>query len=533
MPDPTRANVFKDEGNALFAKKEYAAAYEKYTDAIREDGTNAVLYANRAACSLNMKSYLDAVDDSEKATEIDPKYSKAWGRLATAAHQLALYSKSAEAFEEALGTLPQENLSPAEVRLKKQYEDGLNAAREAETRGTSGEHLVVSRGGLARSEAPFLRAMAMKEELIASGEERRTSSAWVILGAYQEFSEGVQIMKQLYTASTPDETFRSALDGLANGILRDERAFYMDSPHWTKIFNRQVLMEIHRYGAWTKESTTSIIEEALKLQREKGWDFVRPALSTTVRGFIMRGFLGGGLHGDYGPGVEYIGRALEILDWGRKAWKDVPIVDKGTIFSDTFTRGVRRLHIQTLMQAVAKTEGGMRELLESLLARADEILRDLDTNPAIPWGEHDPGFVSSFYIYPRGEALAIKGFYHRERTRAMTSPEREDYIRKAADFYLQAAEVYPEDDENHVWYLKTSLDHLWHCGTPLSVTLPMLERIRLGAPKIRKIWEHSSLALQGRDKSIRSYEMMEEDIRAGLARGEFSMDQLLMPGPPM
>ena len=49
-----KAAECKAEGNALFAKKKYALAYAKYTDAIAEDGSNAILYANRAACSLSM-----------------------------------------------------------------------------------------------------------------------------------------------------------------------------------------------------------------------------------------------------------------------------------------------------------------------------------------------------------------------------------------------------------------------------------------------------------------------------------------------
>ena len=55
MAEISKASLLKDEGNALFAKKDYGAAYKKYTEAIAEDGNNAILYANRAACSLNMK----------------------------------------------------------------------------------------------------------------------------------------------------------------------------------------------------------------------------------------------------------------------------------------------------------------------------------------------------------------------------------------------------------------------------------------------------------------------------------------------
>ncbi|KAF8240805.1 hypothetical protein L208DRAFT_1230511, partial [Tricholoma matsutake] len=58
----------------------YRAAHKKYSEAIKEDSTNAVLWANRAASGLGMKEYLDA----GRATQLGPNYAKAWGRLATA-----------------------------------------------------------------------------------------------------------------------------------------------------------------------------------------------------------------------------------------------------------------------------------------------------------------------------------------------------------------------------------------------------------------------------------------------------------------
>jgi tetratricopeptide (TPR) repeat protein len=55
----------KEEGNALFTKGEFQKASEKYTKAIELDCQNAVLYANRAACALNLKKlvtlYLDGL----------------------------------------------------------------------------------------------------------------------------------------------------------------------------------------------------------------------------------------------------------------------------------------------------------------------------------------------------------------------------------------------------------------------------------------------------------------------------------------
>lgn len=64
----------------------------------------------------------------------------------------------------------------------------------------------------------------------------------------------------------------------------------------------------------------------------------------------MRGFLEGGLRQDRATEVEFLGYALEVLDWGRLAWKNVSKDDRGAIFEHTFVRGVRSLHITALMQ---------------------------------------------------------------------------------------------------------------------------------------------------------------------------------------
>jgi hypothetical protein len=57
----------------------------------------------------------------------------------------------------------------------------------------------------------------------------------------------------------------------------------------------------------------------------------------------MNGFLDGGLLGNRAGQVEYIGNAVEIIKWGRKVWKDVPRVNRGAIFEETFLRGVQNL----------------------------------------------------------------------------------------------------------------------------------------------------------------------------------------------
>ena len=53
--NPSRAEYLKAEGNTFFLRKDYALAALKYTEALEVDEGNAVLWANRAACRLQLK----------------------------------------------------------------------------------------------------------------------------------------------------------------------------------------------------------------------------------------------------------------------------------------------------------------------------------------------------------------------------------------------------------------------------------------------------------------------------------------------
>lgn len=74
------AEALKMKGNSLMSQKLYDSAIEQYTEAIKLD-QNPVYYSNRAAAWGGLGEHAKAVEDAEKAIELDPTFSKAYSRL--------------------------------------------------------------------------------------------------------------------------------------------------------------------------------------------------------------------------------------------------------------------------------------------------------------------------------------------------------------------------------------------------------------------------------------------------------------------
>ncbi len=66
----------------------------------------------------------------------------------------------------------------------------------------------------------------------------------------------------------------------------------------------------------------------------------------------MRSSFEGGLKNNLDGEVEFLSSVLDVLEWGSQAWEDIPEKDKGVIFSSTFIRGVRSMHLQAYMKVV-------------------------------------------------------------------------------------------------------------------------------------------------------------------------------------
>ncbi|KAK0446162.1 hypothetical protein EV421DRAFT_1792770 [Armillaria borealis] len=490
MSELSQAAKLKEEGNALYVKKNFASAIAKYTKAIAIDDKNAVLYANRSACHLSLKRYLDSLGDARIATELDPAYTKAWGRLAGVYSIVGQQQDSANAYQRALDTLPNDNLTPAEARQKSQYEDGLKKAQEllnAPRQPMEKNPLALNVDATLKI-TPWDAADDILPELATK--KSSDSSAWGIHSAYMQFKEGVDIMKNTRRIRSHDGKMSimgdsGALECLTNGIMEDERVFHMDqNSNWLRMFEDQVKLEVSIHRPWVNVGPDVIIREApLRLQNGQSWDKLGPSLAITVRLWIMRGFMGEKLNHDLAMKVEYLSRALEVLEWGRKTWSQIPKASRGAVFEDTFIRGVRNMYLTALMERFQQEPSN--EILEELYEEAELLIRSVDNDITIFL--HPPNVMWSFFKNCWGNANASKGFYHSALARIEPDDERQ-HFQLAGKFYLKAADGYATDDENHPWYLHCTLEYMKTVGAPTQEIVGLLSRIRGSLPKMQRIW---------------------------------------------
>ncbi|KAG1439082.1 hypothetical protein G6F56_012409 [Rhizopus delemar] len=89
-----RADQCKNEANLLFKEKHFSEAIKKYTEAIELNDKVASFYTNRAFCHLKLESYGYAIADSDKALLVDPNFTKANYRRASANMALGKFKEA-------------------------------------------------------------------------------------------------------------------------------------------------------------------------------------------------------------------------------------------------------------------------------------------------------------------------------------------------------------------------------------------------------------------------------------------------------
>ena len=80
----SKAESLKNEANELFNSKKWEEALKLYQEAADMDPTNIMILCNRAFAHIKLENFENAVADADQSLKIDPKFTKAYYRRATA-----------------------------------------------------------------------------------------------------------------------------------------------------------------------------------------------------------------------------------------------------------------------------------------------------------------------------------------------------------------------------------------------------------------------------------------------------------------
>ncbi|KAF8215758.1 hypothetical protein K438DRAFT_1704631 [Mycena galopus ATCC 62051] len=476
-----------------------------------------------------MKEFLDAANDADKATKLDPKYAKAWARLASAAQGLGVWDKCFNAWDAALACMPSQDLTPAQKALQAQLRDGVKASKAAKAKPPPPSRLVavpIGRNEKGKRTMPWVRAAALEKKILAA---QKDSSAIVLLYASRTFEKGVDTMKRTVKRYIQEELAVEgephAIEAMSNGILIDRRCFYMDSrpKDWLNQYMEQVKFEGEYYQAWGKGGSKTVCEQAPGRLDKEGWSSVGPALCMTVRLWIMQGFISGST-GSHRVATEYFRSALDVIEWGRETWKDVSRSLRGDIFDLIFMRSVNRLFVSSVMDWVEANDAECDYTPQNVAKFAQDMIKELSLNTPEKIHEdqyhpNHPGHYAAAWTYPHADALGILGWFHlRLANTAKTAEDKTIHLAAAARNYMQSADTYPSDDEFSVFFKSLALDALLHQGTPLRQTLPICKDIRNAIPAVMKIWEFSAMSKR-RDVALQEVVDWEGKSQRGLFQG--------------
>lgn len=127
------AELKKENGNQLYKIKQYRAALPFYTEAINLCPEVAAYYGNRAACSIMLNRFEEALEDVRKAVQLDPTFVKGYVRMAKCAIALGDLMTAEYALKKAKELQPIGNVAANEEKSfekVKQYEGEAKKAYE-------------------------------------------------------------------------------------------------------------------------------------------------------------------------------------------------------------------------------------------------------------------------------------------------------------------------------------------------------------------------------------------------------------------
>jgi len=104
--DPEKAQEEREKGNELFKQQKFPEAIAAYTEAIRRNPKDHVLFSNRAAAYTKLGEFNYAVKDCDQSLALNPNFVKSYIRKANLEVATKQYHKAIETFDKALKIEP-------------------------------------------------------------------------------------------------------------------------------------------------------------------------------------------------------------------------------------------------------------------------------------------------------------------------------------------------------------------------------------------------------------------------------------------
>ncbi|CAF4785765.1 unnamed protein product [Rotaria sp. Silwood1] len=130
-----QADKLKNDGNEFVKQEKYREALDAYNAAIKIDGNNAIYYCNRAAAHNKLNNNDQALSDCFRSIEIDPNYSKAYGRLGVIYLSLDKVHEALDAYKKAHALEPNNENYKQSIKI---CEERLNGTPAGSGGGAAG-----------------------------------------------------------------------------------------------------------------------------------------------------------------------------------------------------------------------------------------------------------------------------------------------------------------------------------------------------------------------------------------------------------
>ena len=165
---PADAEALRLKGNEAFGKKKFDDALQLYSEAITLDGSNGLLYGNRAATLMQLGRHQQAVSDAKQMVLLLPDLAKAHFRLGTALSASGQPADAARSLHNALEIDPT-NDSIAESLKKELSKPSLKKGKQHSDLVNMCQYTLNNRNGGGNAAANALPRLPWKEVTMAKG----------------------------------------------------------------------------------------------------------------------------------------------------------------------------------------------------------------------------------------------------------------------------------------------------------------------------------------------------------------------------